>query len=270
MNQPVSEADLLTRFVRPLEYAARASENREVFLLNYSVDFGTFNALLVDLQKIWLRIARERDKDGKSLVGLYLPASLLIRHSLLAFHALTLYQSFLAWLTFRPGLESLLIIGKWADDPKNAEIWRNHRQNLTKYRKTYERNGLISKSLTHSDKYRQLLTQINAGYLHPNPIFGYRETSISEASPETLVLETPFFDRDRKFHEAHLLAYLHLFAMIVEDCNLLVHTLMGTPYDSYHPHKVFSSQNADRAQKLSKEESSAREVLEALGLWSFQ
>jgi hypothetical protein len=25
----------------------------------------------------------------------------------------------------RPGIEAALIIGKWVDDPRNAEIWKN-------------------------------------------------------------------------------------------------------------------------------------------------
>jgi hypothetical protein len=97
------DAAALTRKVTALDYAGIVSRNREVFLLNYATDFRRFDVLISELQDVWLRVTRERDPKGASHVGLILPSGILVRHCMLAFQQLVSYQSFLAWLAFRPG-----------------------------------------------------------------------------------------------------------------------------------------------------------------------
>src|SRR5207245_1570391 len=111
--------------------------NREVFLLNYAVDFRRFDLLISELQDVWFRVTRERGPEGASHVGLILPSGILVRHCMLAFQQLVSYQSFLAWLAFRPGIEALLVVGKWVDDPKSARIWKERDANRALYTKTF-------------------------------------------------------------------------------------------------------------------------------------
>ena len=104
-----------------LKYLAAQITNRQVFLLNFANDFRAFEKIFDDLRAAWSRLGNERDKAGRSQVGLLSFANILTRHALIGFHDLSCYQSFLSWLNFRPGLEALLIIGKFVDDLKNVK-----------------------------------------------------------------------------------------------------------------------------------------------------
>jgi hypothetical protein len=123
----------------------------------------------------WIRVTRRRGKNGKTHVGLLLPAGLLIRHALLGFQQIVSYQSFLAWLAFRPGLEALLILGKWVDDPSSAKIWREKDKYPREYNKLFSGPGLSSNSLPNSAQFRSVLGRINDSFVHSNAAFAYRE-----------------------------------------------------------------------------------------------
>jgi len=161
--------DDVTRRVNQLDYGAIVHLNRETFLLKHSRDFVRFELFLRDLQAIWLRVSRERDSSGRSHVGLTLLSSLLIRHCVFGFQQLMSYQSFLAWLCLRPGLEGLLIMGKWVDDSQTATIWRERAKNVRAYSANFSGQRLISKSLPQSEKFRDVLTRLNDEFVHPNP-----------------------------------------------------------------------------------------------------
>lgn len=96
MERTVTSRDGLTRHVSQKEYGEVATQNREIFLSKHGRDFAQFEKLLQNLQAIWLRVARERDCNGKSHVGLSLLSSILIRHCVFGFQQLITYQSFLA------------------------------------------------------------------------------------------------------------------------------------------------------------------------------
>jgi hypothetical protein len=95
-------------------------------------------------------IGKEQDLAGQSHVGLLPFVNLLIRHSIFGFQHISSYQSFLCWLTFRPGLEALLILGKFADDPNNAYIWANRESDPRSYKQTFDGKKLVSKTLPRS------------------------------------------------------------------------------------------------------------------------
>jgi hypothetical protein len=262
----MGEEESNTRFIGSLEYAARVYQNRHIFLLNFGSYYGAFDFLLRRLQSIWIRIARERDTHGRSHVGLLLPATILANHLLLGFDHLANYQSFLAWPAFRPGLEALLFIGKWVDDPNVVEIWKDRHNHRNEYRALFSGRGLISRSLPRSAEFRNVLSRLNDEYLHPNAEFGYRQTRIHQASLQTLVLESPLFDRDPTIHEAHLLAYLHLSELICASSAALITSLLGRTEES---ETSAPSASSDRAKALAGAHTVAKKVLEELGLWSF-
>jgi len=265
------EAARLTRKVTAVDYAGILSRNREVFLLNYAVDFRRFDLLISELQDVWFRVTRERGSDGASHVGLILPSGILVRHCMLAFQQLVSYQSFLAWLAFRPGMEALLAAGKWVDDPKSARIWKERDANRSLYNKTFSGDGLISSSLRRSADFRGILSRLNDQFVHPNPNFAYRDSSLREASSETVVFETSFFDRQADLHEAHLLAYLNLLNEIVTSCDRLVENICGAPRTSAltAPMWPVSEHEAARAKRLAEGSPVAKSIMEELGLWLF-
>jgi hypothetical protein len=265
------EAEKFTSRVGCLGYVAPLLQNREIFLLNFANDFRRFEGLLDRLQATSLRIARERDKSGASLVGLLLPLQILIRHCLLGFQQILSYQSFLAWLVFRPGLEAFLVMGKWVDDPANAKIWKEREVNPKLYRKTFSGKALASTSIPRSSDFRNALNRLNDQFVHPNPNFAYRETSLRAATTETLVAEIRFFDTQPEIHEAHLLSYLHLTELIVENLANLFTEILGPQENkpSMPGSSAFEQEEGERAESLAGRDSTAKKIMEELGLWQF-
>jgi hypothetical protein len=194
-----------------------------------------------------------------------MPATILVNHLVFGFDHLASYQSFLAWPALRPGLEALLFIGKWVDDPRVVGIWKDRQNHRDEYRRLFSGRGLISRSLPRSSEFRSVLNHMNDEYLHPNSNFGYRQTRVRPASPESLVLESPLFDREPAIHEAHLLAYLHLSELICESSSALLTNLLG---QSKNAEVSELSVNCDRANEIA-EVYGAKKVLEELGLWEF-
>ncbi len=264
------ESTMHTRFVTPLEYAATVSQNREIFLLNFSKDFRRFDGLLNELQTVSLRVTRERDSKGASHVSLLVPLGILIRHCMFGFQQLVSYQSFLAWLAFRPGLEALLIMGKWIEDPNTARIWSERDTEPGRYQRTFSGRALLSRSLSRSAEFRRVLGRLNDEFVHPNPYFAFRETSLREASAETMVVETRFFDDRPELHEAHLLAYLHLLDLMVTTCDGLFTKLFGAREASVGAARpTVAADEGERAKSLAQRHPLAKKIMEELGLWQF-
>jgi hypothetical protein len=266
----VTLRDEMTRSVSQKDYGQVAIQNREIFLSKHGQDFAQFEKLLQTLQAIWLRVARERDRNGKSHVGLSLLSSILIRHCVFGFQQLITFQSFLAWLCFRPGLESLLIIGKWVDDPASARIWMNRNKNERAYRKVFSGKNLASASLPEAKRLRNVLTQLNDQFVHPNPYFAYRETDLRPLNSQTAQLVTRFFDDRGELYEAHLLAYLHLLETIVIGSDRLLVAIFENPTStSVSAEGLFVEQNRGRAKSLADSDPVAKKIMEDLGLWNF-
>ena len=144
-----------------VDYYSVQTENRVVFQKNFASDITTFKVLLSRLREIWGRVGTVRGLAGHSHAGLIPFSNLLVRHLVFGFEHLSSYQSFLAWLTFRPGLEALLIIGKFVDDVANAKTWREREVNPRAYRQEFSGSALESKSLSRSADFRQVLTHLN-------------------------------------------------------------------------------------------------------------
>ncbi len=93
-----------------------------------------------------------------------------------------------------------MIIGKFLDDPANAELWMNKRKiwgnrkndkkKYEQYRNEFERKGLISKSLPYAKEFRQLLTNINDEFVHMNYEYLEKFIRIDECSQD-YVLRIP-------------------------------------------------------------------------------
>jgi len=249
-----------------MDYLGAQIKNREIFCLNYAADLRAFQSLLTVLRSNWERLGRESDTSGRSHVGLLPFSNILVRHSIFGFEHLACYQSFLAWLTFRPGLEALLIIGKLVDDPTNASIWKNKEADFRTYNKTFSGSGLDSKSLPRSQELRQVLGRLNNDFMHPNPNFTYRDaTRIDEADSVTIQIE--LFDKSADIHEAHLLAYLHLIALIISASRDLVSGLCGA--DQTPAPEDYSQTQRDRAVALATRNDTAKKIMTELGLWVF-
>ena len=192
-----------------------------------------------------------------------LPAMILENHLLFGFERMSSYQSLLAWPAFRPGLEALLIAGKWIDDPAAAEVWKNRRDRFDEYCQLFSGKGLVSRSLPRSADFRAVLGHLNDEYLHANADFCYGRTDLRQISPETLVLSYPIFDKEALIHEAHLRAYLSLTKVICESSEELLSGI-------FHRSSALSElilPNADRYSALAQNNPEAKRILDQLGLW---
>jgi hypothetical protein len=248
------------------EYSSRQQKNREVFRKNFVSDTESFKEALTTLRNIWGRLGIERDKAGQSHAGLLPFSNILVRHVIFGFEHLACYQSFLAWLTFRPGLEALLMLGKFVDDPANAKIWLNREVDVNSYRRTFEGKALESTSLPLSPEFRQVLSRLNTEFMHPNPVFAYRDATIRSDAGGMLV-EIQFFDVDADVHEGHLLAYSNLIDAIVRSSKTVVDRLCGSKVEGGWTGN-YAVQERGRALKIAARNAVAKKVMEELGLWN--
>jgi len=252
-----------------LDYASKQVRNRETFLLNYGNDFGVFDYLIKALYSNWSRLGKGKDKNGYSQAGLLLFANILTRHAIFGFQHIASYQSFLAWLTFRPGLEAFLILGNFVEDPKNAKIWKERHSNRKAYQKAFSGKSLVSKSFLRSHEIQKVLSRLNDDFMHPNPDFTYRDMSMRNHG-SSFLLEIQFFDVSPVIHEAHLLAYLNLLEIIATESENLVKKLFGEIHPDPLPKPSFESVARSRASELSAKDPVAKKVMEELGLWNFK
>lgn len=247
------------------EYSSIQQKNREVFRKNFVSDTQRFKDAVTALRNIWGRLGTERDKAGESHVGLLPFSNILVRHVIFGFEHLVCYQSFLAWLTFRPGLEALLMLGKFVDDPANAKIWLNREVDVNSYRKTFEGKALESTSLQLSPEFRQVLSRLNTEFMHPNPIFAYRDATV-RSDAGSMQVEIQFFDVDADMHEAHLLAYLNLIDEIVRSSQTVVDGRCGSKAKGGWTGN-YAAQERGRAVQLAARNTVAKKVMNELGFW---
>lgn len=252
-----------------LDYASRQIRNRETFLLNYGKEFAHFDGLVNALYSIWSRLGQEADKEGRYHSGLLLFINILTRHAILGFQHIVSYQSFLAWLTFRPGLEAFLILGKIVEDPNNAKIWKERSTNKKAYIKAFSGKLMASKTFERGEEIRKVLNRLNDDFMHPNPDFTYRDISMKKQEA-SYFLEINFFDVSPVIHEAHLLAYLNLFNTIIYESENLINKLFENEGQKVKLQNKFESFAYKRAEKLSLKDPTAKKVMQKFGLWNFK
>jgi hypothetical protein len=101
--------------------------------------------------------------------------------------------------------------------------------------------------------------------MHPNPSFSYRDTTRIDDG-KGVVLSIEFFDLVPELHEAHVLAYLNLFSLIVEDSSRLVARLCGIANLS-GGENLYEGANRSRAVQLAASTPETKKIMEELGLW---
>jgi hypothetical protein len=251
-----------------LEYIAAQARNRDVFLLNYGAHFANFDFMIEGLRSVWARLGNEKDTSGHSHVGILPFVNILVRHAIFGFQHLASYQSFLAWLTFRPGLEAFLILGKWVDDPNNARTWKERQANRKKYKNAFSGQNLVSKCLPRSADFQKVLSRLNDDFLHPNPDFAYRHHDLEDQG-SSFYLKIHYFDTDSDLHEANLMAYLNLLDQILVSSEGLINALFGPPPLGLIIRQPFAQIALSRATTLATQDTMAKQTMEEFGLWEF-
>ena len=248
-----------------LRYRSALAYNREVFLIEHDELVKAFSSI-DDNFNIFLDVLRTiRGPDRKSYVSLLPFVLLLQRQSRAAFEALTAFQPYLAWVLFRPGIEALLIIGKWVDDPANAKIWQNRKEDRRAYQSAYSGKALTSTSLPSSDRIQRVLSKVNDDFVHANPDYYSRHLKVGAGDQGYVNFWLDYFDDD-VLQEAHAMAFLHLLLVIQDALASLLANVFAVPVTLISQLVPFRSKFATRMKGIAAKSEEAAAIIEQLGL----
>jgi hypothetical protein len=195
------------------EYIEAREANRQSFAQAHADVLQAFEVAVRAFAILGEQLRDGRDKENKTHISLAPFYFILQRQAIAAFDAVSASQAYQAWVALRTGIESALIMGKWVDDKKNADIWERRFENPKPYRATFQGSGLESRSLPDSKLIRLALSHINDDFLHPNPKYYYRHLSTNTLPDGRISLELDFFDKTEDVYAA-ILSILHLVATV--------------------------------------------------------
>lgn len=249
-----------------IDYRRTVAANREIFLLKYPnvlIDFLKTDDYCTVLTE---SLAKRRLPTRKTLVSFIPLMSLLQRQMRNSFEAFAAAQSYQGWVLLRPALESALIMGKWTDDKKFAELWMNRGKNKKAYSRAYSGPSLESKSLPQSREIRAVLSRINDDFMHLNESYYNRHSSLNPIERDQFLFKVSYFDEDIE-QEFHLHAFMHLSIVIIK----CISQMLDSRFDdgAVMPVDVDEFQKAYRStiQELAQKDPDRALVLVELGLW---
>jgi hypothetical protein len=211
-----------------LEFRAAIETNRQIFSLQYPYAYFAFFGVCEMLEAVARRLETGRNANGKTLVSLLPFAMLVSRQAMSAFEALSSFRSYEAWVLLRPAIEATLIMGKWVDDPANADIWSNRHTRKTEYVRTYTGKWIVSDSLPRAAELRAVMDKINDEYVHANEPYYAKHLNATALADERILVRLEFFD-ERLDAEPNALAFLHLVAVVADSLDeMLAMTLPTT------------------------------------------
>jgi hypothetical protein len=254
--------------VRPFgEYVVARDANRAHFAETYPYAAEAFNAAFSAFGALGEQLRTGRDVAGKSHISLAPFFFILQRQTATAFDAVSANQAYAAWVAVRTGVESALIIGKWVDDKRNADIWERRFVDRKAYQTAYQGRALRSRSLPRSDKIQGALTAINDRFLHPNPEYYKRHLTMKPTPSGDILMELNFFD-DQVGVETGLLGILHLNAVVQDSLAALFGNLfVGCKKLDVHLADL-EAKGADFRRKLGEHDPETETILTEIGLWN--
>jgi hypothetical protein len=158
--------------------------------------------------------------NNKTHVSLVTLLWICQRQAFVALDSLASRQAYQAWLLLRPGIESVLIMGKWVEDVANFHVWQNRFSSPKKYRKKYSGRALASRVLPRSAEIQKSLSTINDHFVHPNFEYYMRHTRVAERENRSVQVTLRFFEDD-EFHWASVLGMLHLLIVIQQSLSMM-------------------------------------------------
>jgi hypothetical protein len=210
-----------------LKYRSSLAYNREVFLIEHGAMMKAFDQIDQNFIELVEFPQKMRDVKGKSYPSLIPFLLLFQRQSRAAFESCAVFQAYQAWVLLRPGVEALLIVGKFIDDRKFVTIWQNRKQDPEAYRRAFSGRNLRSTHLASSDKFQKVLSRINDDFVHANVEYLSRHLGVNTADREYTTIGFDYFDRDES-QEANVLALLHLVLIMQASLAALFAKLFGT------------------------------------------
>ena len=251
------------------EYHHALAANREIFLLKFHELYLEFLVIDDYASALCETITHGRTKEHKTLVSLLPMMSLLQRQMRNAFESFSSMQSYQAWVLFRPALESALIMGKWLDDKKYCEIWKNRYEDRKTYSNTFQGSSLESNSLPRSAEIRSVLSKINDDFMHLNPNYYARHSRLEGKDEKYCLLTTSYFDQDEE-HEVHLYAFLHLCLVTLRCIAAMLQRQFTEDIAIQVDPEIFEKKYKKKIAQLLKTYPNGKKVLSEFGLWPNQ
>jgi len=252
-----------------LSYSSKLSYNREAFLTNYIEELAMFEESNALLDNLVLFIQKTRDINGYSHVSLLLFIEIIKRQATITFDCITRFQTFTAWINFRPALESLLIIGKFIDNPQNTKIWMNKKEYRKEFKKEFTGKGLVSQSLPLASKFRELLSKINDEFVHSN--WNYLNKNYQQIVTNSgYVFKIPYIDKDFFEHRAFLYSFLHIYRLMIVSIGKALEPKFGHKRELHIDHKIMEKVLKPKVLKLVNERSDLVNILKIFGIWKLE
>ena len=210
-----------------LQFRSVLTANREVFLLNHRFYIKCFLDVEGNFDPIGETLRSQRDPAGRSHISLLPFLFLFQRQVTVAFDLVSSDLCYQAWVLVRPGLEAVLMAGKWIDDPAFAAIWSDRQNRRKEYSKAYSGKGLQSASLKWSEELQGVLRRINDEFVHANTDYYGRHLSLRPADQNSINVELAWFEEDH-VQEAHTIALLSLVITAQESLARALEDLLAT------------------------------------------
>ncbi len=249
-----------------IDYRRAIVANREIFLLKYPNVFLDFMKTDDYCSSLAFAISRGRTKDNKTLIS-FLPFMGIIQRQIRnSFESFTCAHSYQGWVLLRPALEAALIMGKWTDDKKYAEIWGNRNVDWQSYQKEYSGKKLESRSLPNSANIRSVLSRINDDFMHFNPTYYFRHSRLDPVDPQNYLFTIGYFDENIE-QDFHVHAFMHICLVVTRSIASLLQKQyvesIGVDVDL----KGFQKSYDKYLKRLTKEYPDGITILTELGLW---
>jgi hypothetical protein len=252
-------------------YRASVDAARAWFTLHHSAVDDSFEVLNSRFEELGKCLQHGRDAQNHTHVSLAPLLLICQRQAFIALDLLRSRQAYQAWLILRPGIEAVLIMGKWVEDVRQYLIWQNRHKNKKEYSKQYSGSGLETKALPNSKQIRRSLSTINDYFAHPNTDYYFRHTKLTDLEDENIELELKFFDDDG-FHWASVLGMLHLLITVQESIAkmfFLTFVNVDVRPEGYGL-KVFEDAHNGAATTAARRGSIERAIIYDIGLWNRQ
>ena len=249
-----------------IDYRRAIAANREIFLLKFPNVFLDFLKTDDYCSGLAVAISKGRTKDDKTLIS-FLPFMGLIQRQIRnAFEAFASAHSYQGWVLLRPALEAALIMGKWTDDKKYVEIWKNRDADWQSFQREYLGKKLESKSLPNSTNIRSVLSCINDDFMHFNPTYYFRHSRLDAVDPEKYVHAIGYFDKNVE-QDFHVYAFMHLCLVVARSIASLLQKQYVKPIGVDVDVTGFRKAYGNTIKRLAKEHPDGIPILTELGLW---
>jgi len=250
-----------------LSFRSALQTNRDVFLLNHRRLVEYFLSAEGNFLPLYRALSTRRDSSGASHVSLIPFVHLFQRQVTVAFDLMATDECYQGWVLVRPGLEALLMVGKWLDDPEFAAIWSEKNERWKEYRKAYSGSGFHSSSLDRSPDLQRVLSRINDEFVHANPDYYSRHVGLIPDGPDGYNLKLDWFEDD-DVQEAGCLALLNMTLVAQETlCRAVQSRLEGSEIKLDVTAREFEDAAGARVRVLSKDEDCSW-ILRDLGMLS--